>query len=66
LFLLLSLLLRQVDVLDYYPDAYAYSARAAHPLPAVLRARTYVNPADLGGVALSRKNIMLRDRHTCQ
>lgn len=53
-------------MLDYYPDAYAYSARAAHPLPAVLRARTYVNPADLGGVALSRKNIMLRDRHTCQ
>lgn len=31
--------LNQVDVIDYYDDAYAYSAYRAHSLPAVLRAR---------------------------
>jgi hypothetical protein len=57
---------RQVDVLDYY-DAYAYSAYAAHSLPAVLRARASVSLHDIvGRVALTRRNVLSRDRHTCQ
>jgi hypothetical protein len=67
LLLLLLLLLLQVDVLEYHPGGYAYSAYKAHPLPAVLRVRTFVDVHEFAGrLSLTRKNIMLRDHHRCQ
>ncbi|KAI8465124.1 MAG: hypothetical protein J3K34DRAFT_461561 [Monoraphidium minutum] len=57
----------KVDVLDYHEGAYAYSAHAAHELPAVVRARASVNMHDIAGrVALTRRNILSRDKHACQ
>eukprot|EP00877_Chromochloris_zofingiensis_P011181 jgi/Chrzof1/6316/Cz18g04010.t1 len=57
----------KIDVLDYYPNAFAYSAYRSHPLPAVIRARKYVDLHEVAGhVALTRRNVMLRDRYTCQ
>jgi hypothetical protein len=57
----------QVDVLEYHPDAFAYSAYKQHPLPAVLRVRTFVDVHEFAGrLSLTRKNIMLRDQHRCQ
>lgn len=57
----------QVDVLEYHPDGFAFSAYKQHPLPAVLRVRTFVDVHEFAGrLALTRKNIMLRDHYRCQ
>ncbi|WIA38720.1 hypothetical protein OEZ86_002020 [Tetradesmus obliquus] len=57
----------KVDILEYHPGGYAYSAYKAHPLPAVLRVRTFVDVHEFAGrLSLTRKNIMLRDHHRCQ
>jgi hypothetical protein len=57
----------QVDILDYYENVYAYSAYQSHQLPAVLRARASVNMHELAGrVALTRRNVLSRDKNTCQ
>ena len=55
----------QVDVLEYY-DVFAHSARAQFMLPAVLRVRMYIQRDHHGRIALSRRNIMLRDGLACQ
>ena len=55
----------QVDVLEYY-DVFAHSAHAQFMLPAVLRVRMYVQRDHHGRIALSRRNIMLRDGLACQ
>ena len=57
--------LLQVDVLEYY-DVFAHSAHAQFMLPAVLRVRMYVQRDHHGRIALSRRNIMLRDGLACQ
>lgn len=58
---------KQVDVLEYHPQGFAYSAYRAHPLPAVLRVHTFVDVHEYAGkLSLTRKNIMLRDAHRCQ
>eukprot|EP00775_Hariotina_reticulata_P013120 gene13120-13250_t len=57
----------KADVLDYHPGGFAYSAYQAHPLPAVLRVRTFVDVYEFAGrLTLTRKNIMMRDHHQCQ
>lgn len=57
----------KVDVLEYHPNGYAYSAYKRHPLPAVLRVHTFVDVHEFAGrLPLTRKNIMLRDHHRCQ
>lgn len=57
----------QVEVLEYHPGGYAYSAYKAHPLPAVLRVRSFIDVHEYAGrLSLTRKNIMLRDQHRCQ
>lgn len=54
-------------MLDYHPGGFAYSAYQAHPLPAVLRVRTFVDVYEFAGrLTLTRKNIMMRDHHQCQ
>ena len=55
----------KVDVLEYY-DMYVRSAYAEHFIPAVLRVRMYIKSLSKATVTVSRRNIILRDRHTCQ
>lgn len=56
----------KVDVLEYY-DIEVPSARDLFPLPAVVRVRMFLQRASGGmRVHLSRKNILTRDKHTCQ
>ena len=56
----------QVDVLEYYNTAIS-SARAAHFIPAVMRVRSYVKREMRGGrLALSRRNLAIRDHFSCQ
>ena len=58
----------KVDVLEYY-DIEVSSARDLYPLPAVVRVRMYFKRSSPNGanhVNLSRKNVLLRDKHTCQ
>lgn len=57
----------KVDVLEYYPDLSIESASEEFAVPAVMRVRMYVHKNRPNvTMALSRSNIMLRDRHTCQ
>jgi 5-methylcytosine-specific restriction endonuclease McrA len=53
----------RVEVLEYYPR-HVHTATRAWPLPAVLRAPMRVDPAPRQ-VALTRRNVLLRDGHTC-
>lgn len=57
----------QADVLEYYNVA-VQSASAEFLIPAVLRVRLYVRKKDIKGghLALSRRNLMIRDMWTCQ
>ncbi len=56
----------QVDVLEYY-DTVIHSAREAHFLPAVLRVRFFIQKTGgTGPVAVTRRNVMIRDKFTCQ
>ena len=53
-------------MLEYY-DMYVKSAYDQHLLPAVLRIRLYVaRNRRASNVTVSRRNVMLRDRFTCQ
>jgi 5-methylcytosine-specific restriction endonuclease McrA len=55
----------KAEVLEYY-DISVRSARAEHPLPAVLKVSVYVSGSRGSRVALSRRNVLLRDASTCQ
>ena len=57
----------KADVLEYY-DTTISSSRADFYLPAVMKARWYNSRGNRRGlkVALSRRNILLRDDFTCQ
>ena len=52
---------------EYY-DTYVRSASTQFLIPAVLRVRMYVSAKEArsGRLTLSRRNIMLRDKCTCQ
>eukprot|EP00879_Flechtneria_rotunda_P014515 GHRR01015167.1.p1 GENE.GHRR01015167.1~~GHRR01015167.1.p1 ORF type:complete len:334 (+),score=92.50 GHRR01015167.1:418-1419(+) len=59
--------LGKAEVLEHHPGGFAYSAYRTHPLPAVLRVQTFVDVHEFAGkLTLTRKNVMLRDNHTCQ
>lgn len=55
----------KVDVLVHY-DEYALSSYREHQLPAVLRVRLFVDIHEIARVSLTRRNLMLRDKYTCQ
>jgi hypothetical protein len=59
--------MHQVDVLEYY-DTTVRSASAQFYIPAVLRVRMYVSKREFkaGRMALSRRNIVMRDKGMCQ
>jgi 5-methylcytosine-specific restriction endonuclease McrA len=57
-------LLEKADVLEYY-DATISSTREEYYLPAVMKARWYNGKKPIR-VALSRRNILLRDKLCCQ
>jgi 5-methylcytosine-specific restriction endonuclease McrA len=52
----------KVDVLEYYEEMVA-SAYSAFYLPAVVKTRVY--DKHKGSIALSRKNVLIRDHHSC-
>lgn len=54
----------RVDVLEYYARE-VQTAMEAFPLPAVIRARRYV-ARHPGRVALTRRNLLIRDNSCCQ
>jgi hypothetical protein len=57
----------KVDVLEYYPELSIESASEEFPVPAVIRVRMYVHKSQPNvTMMVSRRNIMIRDRHTCQ
>lgn len=60
--------MQKVDVLEYYSDVSVASASDSFPLPAVMRCRVYVQKPRRRGARMlvSKRNILLRDRHTCQ
>lgn len=57
-------LCRRVEVLEYY-DTLVRTARAAFPLPAVVRLPHFLHRRPVR-VALTRGNVLLRDGHRCQ
>lgn len=57
----------KADVLEYFDGVAVHSAHSAHNLPAVVRVRMFVRKHwRYAKVALSRRNILLRDRFVCQ
>ena len=59
--------MQKVDVLEYYNDVSVSSASDEFPLPAVMRCRMYVQkPRGTSRLLVSKRNILLRDRHMCQ
>eukprot|EP00892_Ulva_mutabilis_P001192 jgi/Ulvmu1/11073/UM007_0255.1 len=59
--------MQKVDVLEYYSDVSVASASEVFPLPAVMRCRAYVQrPRRRSRMMVSKRNILLRDRHMCQ
>ena len=52
----------KVDVLEYYEEMVA-SAYSAFYLPAVVKTRVY--DKQKGAISLSRKNVLIRDNHSC-
>ena len=53
-------------MLEYYNTA-VQSARSEHFIPAVMRVRAYVKrETRCGRLALSRRNLAIRDMWTCQ
>jgi len=56
--------LDKVDVLEFYPEA-VHAPSLALSLPSVIRLKNYIRYNSMS-VILSRKNIILRDNHTCQ
>jgi len=61
-------LLDKAEVVEYYPPpAMALSGQGHHDLPAVMRVRTVIDLNDLcSRVTCTRRNIMVRDKYTCQ
>jgi len=58
--------LDKVDVLEYYDNPSITTPKEEYLLPAVVRTR-HINRRPRGGlVPLTRKNLLLRDRHSCQ
>jgi 5-methylcytosine-specific restriction endonuclease McrA len=55
----------KAEVLAYY-DLAVRSARQSHQLPAVLKVNVFVSPAKAGKITATRRNILIRDRYTCQ
>jgi 5-methylcytosine-specific restriction endonuclease McrA len=58
-------LFEKAEVLEYY-DVAVRSARQSHQLPAVLKVNLYVSPTKAGRLTATRRNILIRDRYTCQ
>ncbi|KAK9825819.1 hypothetical protein WJX74_010340 [Apatococcus lobatus] len=59
-------LFEKVDVLEYYDQAIR-SSRQEFPLPAVLRVKVYIRKqAKKESITLTRRNLLMRDKHTCQ
>ncbi|MCP4566543.1 MAG: HNH endonuclease [FCB group bacterium] len=58
-------LLGKVDVVETYDGLKVHSATRSIPLPSVVRLSWYVN-VPYKRILLTRKNIIKRDRHTCQ
>ncbi len=56
--------LDKVDVLEHYNE-WVHSPSISLQLPSVVKLKRYT-PFNLNDVALSRRNILQRDRHTCQ
>lgn len=58
-------LLGKVDVVETYDGLKVHSATRSFALPSVVRLSWYVN-VPYKRILLTRKNIIKRDRHTCQ
>lgn len=56
----------QVDVLEYYQDPFISTPNEQYMLPAVVRTRRKALRPRHGLLPLTRKNLLLRDRSTCQ
>lgn len=59
---------QKAEVVEYYPPpAHAFSGQGLHSLPAVIRVAAYVDLHEVSAsVACTRRNILLRDKFTCQ
>uniref|UniRef100_A0A7R9Z2P6 HNH nuclease domain-containing protein n=2 Tax=Chlamydomonas euryale TaxID=1486919 RepID=A0A7R9Z2P6_9CHLO len=60
---------QRVEVVEYYPPpATAWSGQGEHMLPAVIRVpNRYLNLNEIASdVACTRRNVLVRDRYTCQ
>ena len=55
----------KAEVLAYY-DLAVRSARQSHQLPAVLKVNVFLSQAKAGRITATRRNILIRDRYTCQ
>ena len=55
----------KVDVLEFHQYE-VHSEKKSFRLPSVMKLKNYVKPWIQGPVKLSRENIYLRDKHTCQ
>ena len=56
--------LEKVDVIETYADL-IHSPSKILPLPSIVKLKDYINYNSMN-VVLSRKNILLRDKHQCQ
>jgi len=59
------MLANKVEVLAEYDDVVKTAKAESYPIPSVVRLKYYVKQPKYG-VALSRKNIHIRDNYTCQ
>lgn len=62
---IILLLSGKVDVLQNHDNRYLASAKELFPIPSIIRLRQYVRRTR-SDVQLSRKNIHIRDKYTCQ
>jgi len=53
-------------VLEYYDDLNVRSARREWPVPAVLRVNYFAKPSKTNKLSVSRRNVLIRDKHRCQ
>jgi len=56
--------MEKADTLEVYSEI-VHSPSVSFPLPSVIRMRGYIN-YQLAGVVLNRKNILVRDKYSCQ
>ncbi len=59
------LFLHKVELVHAHADRKLHSARAEHPWPSIVRLKAYVH-VPYKRIMLSRKNVLRRDRGTCQ